>query len=241
VHFVNTYILNYVGAGELDAAQQQQQQLAAYKTDRDIVRGEHRFLWEPRDEEGLTWERRLAKRYYDKLFKEYAIADLSRYKDNQIALRWRTQQEVIGGKGQFVCAARKCSERSGLQSWEVNFGYVEHGEKRNALVKVRLCPACSAKLNYRSQRRKAKARAREKESSRSDEAGAEANPKSRRAATATATERDVDRSEGRDGGGDAGGAGAEAAANVWAAGRTEKDDDELQAESFDTYFDDMFL
>lgn len=38
----------------------------------------------PEDEEGLTWERRLAKKYYDKLFKEYAITDLSRYKENKV-------------------------------------------------------------------------------------------------------------------------------------------------------------
>jgi len=28
--------------------------------------------------------RRLAKKYYDKLFKEYCIADLSRYKENKV-------------------------------------------------------------------------------------------------------------------------------------------------------------
>lgn len=30
-----------------------------------------------------SWEARLAKRYYDKLFKEYCIADLSQYKKNR--------------------------------------------------------------------------------------------------------------------------------------------------------------
>jgi len=28
--------------------------------------------------------KRLAKKYYDKLFKEYCIADLSRYKENKV-------------------------------------------------------------------------------------------------------------------------------------------------------------
>lgn len=99
VHFINTYVLNYVDAG---AAEALQKQYAGYKTDSDIRREQHRFLWEARDEVGLTWEKRLAKRYYDKLYKEYAIADLSRYKDNKIALRWRTQQEVIDGKGMYT-------------------------------------------------------------------------------------------------------------------------------------------
>ena len=39
------------------------------------------------------------------------------------------------------------------RTWEVDFGYVEAGEKKNALVKVRLCPDCSYKLNYRRKRK----------------------------------------------------------------------------------------
>lgn len=31
-------------------------------------------------------EKKLAKKYYDKLFKEYCIADLSRYKENKVYL-----------------------------------------------------------------------------------------------------------------------------------------------------------
>ena len=33
----------------------------------------------------------MAVKYYNKLFKEYCIADMSRYKTGQIGLRWRTQ------------------------------------------------------------------------------------------------------------------------------------------------------
>lgn len=38
--------------------------------------------------------------------------------------------------GQFFCGNKRCDEKEGLRSWEVNFGYIEHGEKRNALVKL---------------------------------------------------------------------------------------------------------
>jgi protein FRA10AC1 len=31
-----------------------------------------------------SWETKLAKKYYDKLFKEYCICDLSRYKENKV-------------------------------------------------------------------------------------------------------------------------------------------------------------
>lgn len=98
----------------------------------------------------------MAKKYYDKLFKEYCIADLTYYKENKIALRWRTEKEVVVGKGQFECGNKRCKEKEELRSWEVNFGYVEHGEKKNALVKLRLCPDCSIKLNYRSKKREVK-------------------------------------------------------------------------------------
>lgn len=116
---------------------------------------EHQFLWEG---EADTWGKRLAKAYYDKLFKEYTICDLSRYKENMVALRWRTEQEVISGKGQFVCGSKRCSEQSNLESWEVNFAYVERGEKKSALVKLRLCPSCSHKLNYHHKKRRWKRR-----------------------------------------------------------------------------------
>eukprot|EP00041_Stephanoeca_diplocostata_P005042 m.55123 g.55123 ORF g.55123 m.55123 type:complete len:224 (-) comp15536_c0_seq1:191-862(-) len=94
-------------------------------------------------------------RYYSKLFKEYCLADLSRYKQGQIALRWRIQKEVLQGKGQFRCGSLTCDHAVDLTSWEVNFCYQERGETRNALVKLRLCPSCSKKLNYKSKRRKA--------------------------------------------------------------------------------------
>ncbi|KAL1476648.1 hypothetical protein MTO96_036357 [Rhipicephalus appendiculatus] len=99
------------------------------------------------------FDKQLAKRYYDKLFKEYCICDLTYYQANKIAMRWRTEQELIAGKGQFSCGDRHCKEASGLRTWEVNFAYFENNEKKNALVKLRLCKECSFKLNYRFQRK----------------------------------------------------------------------------------------
>lgn len=121
------------------------------RNDYSVLGEQHRFLWEDKDIAN-TWEKKLAKSYYDRLFKEYAICDLSRYKENKIALRWRVEKEVVDGKGQFACGNKHCSEIRNLQSWEVNFNYLEHGEKRQTLVKVRLCRDCSVKLNYHHQR-----------------------------------------------------------------------------------------
>ena len=54
------------------------------KTDIDVIHENHRFLWSDNDDANETWAKRLAKKYWDKLFKEYCIADLSRYKENKV-------------------------------------------------------------------------------------------------------------------------------------------------------------
>src|SRR5256885_476193 len=70
-------------------------------------------------------------------------------------MRWCTKDEVLSGKGQFTCASLSCSrgdqvsgegEGDELGTFELNFGYVEEGIKKNALVKVRVCRKCSKKL-----------------------------------------------------------------------------------------------
>eukprot|EP00899_Mesostigma_viride_P009957 jgi/Mesvir1/18963/Mv18930-RA.1 len=121
------------------------------KTDEDVLREHHRFLRSDEDDAGTSWEQRLAKRYYDKLFKEYCLADMSRYKEFKIGMRWRTEKEVVAGKGQFICGNKACSNTAGLHSFEVNFAYKEAGEVKNALVKLRLCPECGYKLNYKKE------------------------------------------------------------------------------------------
>lgn len=52
-------------------------------------------------------------------------------------MRWRVENEVVTGKGQFICGNRKCSDKLELRSWEVNFAYDEHGTRKNALIKLR--------------------------------------------------------------------------------------------------------
>jgi protein FRA10AC1 len=68
-------------------------------------------------------------------------------------MRWRTEQEVVLAKGQFVCGNKQCDAVRKLRTWEVNFAYVEAAEKKNALVKARLCFECSYKLNYHHKRK----------------------------------------------------------------------------------------
>lgn len=44
---------------------------------------------------------------------------------------------------------------------QVNFAYKEAGEHKQALVKLRVCPSCATKLNYKKQRALAKAQKRQ--------------------------------------------------------------------------------
>ncbi|KAG7378063.1 hypothetical protein PHYPSEUDO_010598 [Phytophthora pseudosyringae] len=101
-------------------------------------------------EQGETdWQVRMSVRYYRQLFREYALADLSRHEEGKIGLRWRTEMEVVAGKGQFSCGNKRCDERAGLHSYELLFSYVEHGERKRCLVKVRACAVCAEKLFYK--------------------------------------------------------------------------------------------
>ncbi|KAL3995428.1 Folate-sensitive fragile site protein Fra10Ac1 family protein [Acanthocheilonema viteae] len=132
---INQYYLCYPGA-----TAKLQRDTSRDRTDYEVLKDNHRFLWN--DDELMkaaekSWEARLAKRYYDKLFKEYCIADFSQYKKNRIAMRWRTEREVRSGKGQFECGNKRCTEKDDLSSWE-----------------LRLCPECSKMLNYHSQKKK---------------------------------------------------------------------------------------
>ncbi|KAJ3355485.1 hypothetical protein GGF32_001989 [Allomyces javanicus] len=138
---------------------------SAAQTEHDLVRQHHQFLRDPSADAQLAtldgndrWAAQLAKAYYDRLFKEYCLGDLSRYKTGQVALRWRTHREVVAGKGQWECGNLACGERSGLKSWEVLFGYVEQGEKKSALVKLRLCPDCTRKLHYKKDKERRRQR-----------------------------------------------------------------------------------
>lgn len=127
--------------------------LSTIKTDLEVLRLHHRFLLDDDDETKAHmdsgWALRMVRAYHDHLYKEYALADLSRVHEqgSPIGLRWRTEKEVISGRGQFTCGSMTCNrEDSTLTSWELPFGYVEQGVKKLALVKLRLCEDCSALL-----------------------------------------------------------------------------------------------
>ena len=131
-----------------------------FTTDRDILDANHKFL-----REGTDSADPLTKEYYESLIKDCVLVDLSRYKEKQVAMRWRTLEEVKAGKGDTVCANVECGHTEGLAAMEVVFGYVEDGKKRDVLVKCVLCERCGRKM------RKAKGGVAERKRRRSREEG----------------------------------------------------------------------
>ena len=151
------YMKNYVYYYGKD---KKEDSLAKFKTDFDILKESYQFL--PEDEEFILDEpiqqeneleeeygKRLALSYYSKLHREFALIDLSRFETGKYGLCWRNEEQVVSGKGQFVCGNLTCNEKQKLKSFELNFTYEEKGAKKAALVKVRLCTLCSYKLNYK--------------------------------------------------------------------------------------------
>ncbi|XP_023698137.1 protein FRA10AC1 [Paramormyrops kingsleyae] len=241
--FVGDYIM-YYGGKMTDF----KRSVVNDKTDFDVVRENHRFLWREEDHEDMTWEKDLAKKYYDKLFKEYCISDLSRYKENKFGFRWRTENEVVSGKGQFFCGNKRCEQKEGLKSWEVNFAYVEQGEKRNALVKLRLCPECSYKLNYHHKRKEFKAKKRIKAEVKGESKTAKSSRqkkrrrKSKEHSTTTSSEDSEDSNKDPASSEEVEAEEDEASSETdhW-KGPAPSIEEKSREEEFDDYFEDMFL
>ena len=122
-------------------------------TDRDVLLANHEFI---RDEEAddarisSSWGVRLARNYYDKLYKEFAIIDLSDL--SRIGMRWRIESEVLCGKGQQMCGEKSCVSCERLAIYEVPFAYIEHEIDKLELVKVTLCKSCAKKLIKHSEK-----------------------------------------------------------------------------------------
>jgi len=184
----------------------------------------------------------LAKRYYAKLFKEYCIIDVSRYKENKFGMRWRLEKEVVIGKGQFVCANKKCEAVKKLRTWEVNFGYVEHSVKKNALVKCRLCFECSYKLNYthkrkevtkkkkkRDKKRKKKKRHRNESSSSSSSSS---NESGNEGSSGASTSKDAAKQDEANN--------EKAAADIWSQ-PVQREEEKPRESMFNEFLEDLFM
>lgn len=188
-------------------------------TDADLVRETYRFLRSAGDDADAARQgasvAALATAYYARLHREYVIADLSAAAEGRVGMRWRTEGEVREGRGQFTCGVRGCyapgphadvrgsgRSRAVLRSYELHFQYREADVDKEALVKLRCCERCSARL---AQARRREARRASRRSSRGEGELRE---------TAAAPGGDADAGEGAGRGSSAGGAKASLGENL---------------------------
>ncbi|KAI0707153.1 folate-sensitive fragile site protein Fra10Ac1-domain-containing protein [Earliella scabrosa] len=157
----------------------------ATKTEFDILKSSHKFLRDEEeiDESQLSWDEKLAKKYYSTLYREYAVCDLKHYKSGNFALRWRTEEEVLSGAGETTCGNTRCplhrefpdaadDVRPALTTLELPFSYKEDGESKFALVKVVLCSKCCKKLMWKRNKEKEERRQGQADESRETNLGA---------------------------------------------------------------------
>ena len=161
-------------------------------------------------------EQRLIEAYSSTIFREWALADLSRWRTGQIGFRWRTRGEVVAGKGEACCGEVSCDGLVALHTYEVPFrqasgGADSYGDQASSsggaagggsgvtLVKVRLCGKCSPRLvHHHGAAECAKAEAAAAASSRRDEGGESRRRRRRRHSRSRSRSRERSRRLPRD-------------------------------------------
>ena len=149
------------------------------------------------------------------------------------------------GKALNIVEIRKFiqpSLRQKLRTWEVNFGYIEAGTKKNALVKCRLCFECSYKLNFHHKRKELTKKKRKKEekrkhkkrskhrdnsSSSSDSSDAESKNKSKEQKSEKAKAAETEKLE-------------KEASEVWSK-PIEREEEKSRNDVFDEFLEDLLL
>ena len=170
---MNSLLFYHPKAREEIDQQRKQEALQNFKSDEQLLKESYRFIRSAEDDEkskatSTIFEQDLSRKYYDKLYKEYALVDLSRYKEHAIGMRWRIEREVVAGKGQSICGEVSCKEMKNLETFEVPFAYKEQGESKSALVKVSLCPRCAKHMKKAQKKDKKKKEKKRKHDDDSD-------------------------------------------------------------------------
>jgi protein FRA10AC1 len=60
----------------------------SFATEFDVLKASHKFLREDQDavSEPQKWNDQVAQKYYDSLFREFAVCDLKHYKSGNVSL-----------------------------------------------------------------------------------------------------------------------------------------------------------
>ncbi|EDL43783.1 hypothetical protein, conserved [Plasmodium vivax] len=113
-----------------------------YLDDYDVLKRKYQFVHDADSENNS-----LLQKYYKSICNKYVVCYLSGYKEKQIGLRWRTEDEIVCGKGHVICSSNDCNNTD-LKTYEFLFRYEEGGTQKETKVKLRACMECAYKINY---------------------------------------------------------------------------------------------
>ncbi|ANQ05731.1 Uncharacterized protein PCOAH_00001590 [Plasmodium coatneyi] len=113
-----------------------------YLDDYDVLKKKYQFIHDADNENNS-----LLQKYYKSICNKYVVCYLSEYKEKKIGLRWRTEDEIVSGKGHMICSANDCNNTD-LKTYEFLFRYDEGGIQKETKVKLRACMDCAYKINY---------------------------------------------------------------------------------------------
>ncbi|XP_048234226.1 protein FRA10AC1 isoform X3 [Ricinus communis] len=136
------------------------------KTDKDTLREGYRFIRTAEDDMDTSWEQRLVKRYYDKLFKNTPLSLLRTSEDMPDWLEMEDREGSYIWESSYAVTnivMTKMIYQAMSNYLQVNFSYFEAGENKQALVKLVACKRCAEKLNYKNRKEKQRLERREKE------------------------------------------------------------------------------
>ncbi|GAW78978.1 hypothetical protein, conserved [Plasmodium gonderi] len=127
-----------------------------YLSDYDILKKKYQFVHDVSTENNS-----LLQKYYKSICNKYVICYLDEYKVKKIGLRWRTEEEIVSGKGHIICSSNEC-DNTNLNTYEFMFRYSEEGIEKETKVKLRACMDCAYKINYRAIKKYLKKNPKEK-------------------------------------------------------------------------------
>jgi hypothetical protein len=85
----------------------------------------------------------------DNIFKDFAIIDLSQVRTRKLGMRWRSREDVLKGKGEYICGAVGCHATE-LTALEIPFAHhTAAGEiSSKQFVTVHVCNPCGALVQF---------------------------------------------------------------------------------------------
>lgn len=110
------------------------------------------FTSAPGASDGGTQAQRRPSRRFNTIHNALQAITVLEARDKGIAVQWSSRRGCADVSSRPFVDCTIC-----FSALQVNFIYIEAGQRRQALVKLRVCPGCAHKLNYKKEKQYRKA------------------------------------------------------------------------------------